>query len=218
MSMPTAPFDLFNLPPVPRGEPIWHLARLYPNQGEWNEALYFGLNANILVELSDGCLEFPAVPTFAHQLMMQFLFKLLDAYVAARGLGVVLVAPLPVHLWTDKVREPDIVFLRPDRARDGGKYAESADLVVEVVSEGAEDRKRDLEVKPKEYAQAGIAEYWIVDPRERRITVLTLDGKSYREHGVFSPGQTATSVLLGGFGVDVSSVFAAGAAGQQPTA
>ncbi len=41
------------------------------------------------------------------------------------------------------------------------------------------------------------------------MIVLSLDGQSYREHGVFTPGQTATSVLPDGFGVEVTAVFAA---------
>ena len=81
---------------------------------------------------------------------------------------------------------------------------------MEVVSEGEENRERDLEVKREEYAKAGIAEYWIVDPQEQRITVLTLDGQTYREHSVFGLGTQATSVLLPGFAVTVSDVFAVG--------
>ena len=50
-------------------------------------------------------------------------------------------------------------------------------------------------------------EYWIVDPPEETLTVLTLDGEGYVEHGVFGGGETATSVLLPGFAVDVTAVF-----------
>lgn len=199
--------DFLYWPPLRRGEPVWPLARLYPHQGEWTEDEYFALNASFLVELSDGFLEFPAVPTIAHQLIAQFLFKLLDAYVRIHGAGIVLLAPVPVHLWPEHAREPDILYLRPDRPRFQGKYPEGADLAVEVVSEGAEDRKRDLVTKREEYAAARIPEYWIVDPLEQRIIVLILDGNAYREHGVFTRGQIATSVTLQGFGVDVNAVF-----------
>jgi Uma2 family endonuclease len=81
---------------------------------------------------------------------------------------------------------------------------------MEVVSDGEENRKRDLETKPEEYARAGIAEYWIVDPQEQRVTVLALDGPSYRVHGVFGRSATATSVLLPGFAVSVDATLAAG--------
>ena len=61
--------------------------------------------------------------------------------------------------------------------------------------------------KREDYASAGIAEYWIVDPQERKITVLTLTDTEYREHGVFIEGDDASSVLLAGFACRVSDVF-----------
>jgi hypothetical protein len=142
-----------DLDPVPAspGEPVWPLARLFPHQGDWSEDQYLDLNASFLVEYAEGCLEFPTIPSIAHQLIVLFIFKVLDAYVAARNAGWVLVAPLPVRLWPDKAREPDVTYIRPDRPRYRGKYPEGADLVVEVVGEGAEDRLRDLVTKRGEY-------------------------------------------------------------------
>jgi len=81
---------------------------------------------------------------------------------------------------------------------------------MEVVSDDEKDRKKDLHTKRREYAQAGIAEYWIVDPKTETITVLTLDGAAYRLHGEFSLGTTATSALLPTFTADVTAVFDAG--------
>ncbi|MCA9240018.1 MAG: Uma2 family endonuclease, partial [Planctomycetales bacterium] len=52
-------------------------------------------------------------------------------------------------------------------------------------------------------------EYWIVDPQQKKITVLTLVGDKYAEHCVATSGE-ATSKLLDGFSVDAPSVFAAG--------
>jgi Uma2 family endonuclease len=117
---------------------------------------------------------------------------------------------LRVQLWSGKYREPDIVFVRRERIRELGKPTNGADLAMEVVSGDADDRMRDLVTKRQEYAQAKITEYWIVDPEEQRVTVLVLDGDTYREHGIFRPGEIATSVLLPGFTVDVTAVFAAG--------
>jgi Uma2 family endonuclease len=120
----------------------------------------------------------------------------------------VLFAPLPVRLWPGKFREPDIVYVRPERVPNLRGQPQGADLAMEIVSPGAENRQRDLEIKRQEYAAAGISEYWLVDPEERRITVFTLDGQSYRVHGEFVPGTQATSALLPGFIVDVEAVFA----------
>jgi hypothetical protein len=47
------------------------------------------------------------------------------------------------------------------------------------------------------------------------VTVLALDGKSYREHGQFKPGHRADSVLLEGFTLDVTTLFAAGQTGEK---
>jgi Uma2 family endonuclease len=191
-----------------RGEPTWEVALLFPAQGEWTENAYLTLDTNRLIELSDGCLEFLPMPTAFHQFIAQFLFKLLDAFVEANCAGFVLLAPLPVRLWPGKFREPDIVYVRRERLPKMHGQPQGADLAMEVVSEGAENRQRDLEIKRAEYAAAGISEYWIVDPEEQRITVLTLDGQTYRVHGEFVPGMQATSVLLPGFTVEVEAVFA----------
>jgi Uma2 family endonuclease len=207
--------DAFIQPPARRGEPVWPLARLHPHQGDWTEDEYFALNASFLVELSDGFLEFPPMPTLSHQLIAFYFAKLLDLYVSARKLGLVVLAPLPVHLWKDKAREPDVLFIRPDRPRYHGEYPQGVDLAVEIVSGGSDDRKRDLVTKREEYAAAGIPEYWIIDPHEELIIVLTLDGKIYREHRVFRRGESANSVLLPDFAVDVNCVLDAGKVSEQ---
>lgn len=194
-----------------RGEPTWEMAHFYPRQGEWTEEAYLALNTKQLVELSDGCLEFLPVPTITHQLIMLFLFDLLRAHVKTDATGFVLPAPLRVRLWPEKIREPDIVWLRAERIpSDRRRPPDGADLAMEVVSPGGENRERDLVTKRNEYARAGIDEYWIVDPEELRITVLTRDGQTYREHGAFLQGQQASSVVLPGFTVDVTAAFAAG--------
>ena len=192
------------------GEPAWQIALLFPEQGDWSENDYLALDTGKLVEFEDGCIEVLPMPTLLHQAIVDYLHSLLKAFVAAQSLGRVFFAPIPVRLRAGKYREPDIFFLRPERISDMRTSPEGADLIVEVVSEGAENRKRDLEDKVRDYAEAGVSEYWIVDPELRRITVLTLEGVAYRLHGEFGPGQTATSVLLAGFAVDVNAVFAAG--------
>jgi Uma2 family endonuclease len=78
---------------------------------------------------------------------------------------------------------------------------------MEVVSPDPNDRQRDYEAKLADYAQAGIAEYWIVDAERRLVTVNHLEGGSYVLHGEFGPGMVATSVLLPEFSVDVTTLF-----------
>lgn len=203
--------------PSHRGDPTWEIAGLYPRQGAWTEDEYLALNANQLIEFSDGVLEFLPMPTLAHQNIVVFLFQLLASHVESRNLGKVVFAPLPVKLFKGRYREPDVVFLNHGQVKvAAGKYPQGADLVVEVISEGEEARKRDLEDKPADYAKAGVKEYWIVDPETRTIKVLTLDGKQYKTHGEFTPGHTATSALFDGFSVNVDEVFAAAEETSEP--
>ena len=148
------------------------------------------------------------MPTEEHQLIMLFLYRSLFGFVTPRRLGTVLAAPLRVQLWEGKFREPDIVFLLAEHAdRRGDRFWRGADLVMEVVSE--DDPDRDVVQKRDEYARAGIAEYWIVDPRDRTITVLALEttAGSYRVVGTFGAGGRACSRLLEGFHVDVDAAF-----------
>jgi Uma2 family endonuclease len=194
--------------PLRLGEPSWPVAFLFPRQGDWSEEEYLALDTNRLVELSEGFLEVLPLPTGLHQLIAQLLCEILKDFVFSKNLGLVLMAPFPVRLWSKKIREPDLVFLRPGRCTDRDKPAVGADLAMEVVSQGKKDRERDLITKRAEYARAGIPEYWIVDPRTRRITLLVLEGKKYRSHGEFGPGSRVASVVLPGFHVDVDAVFA----------
>ena len=189
------------------GQPTWDVALLFPAQGAWSEDEYLALNTNRLVEFDNGRLEVLSMPTLLHQLIVKLLFAKLEAFVASQATGAVLFAPLPVRLWPGKYREPDLTYLRPERMTNLRGQPEGADLVVEVLSEGQENRERDLHVKPKEYARAGIPESRIVDPEAQQISVLSLEGGAYREHGVFRMGQTAESVLLKGFQVCVSEIF-----------
>ena len=192
------------------GEPVWELARLFPSQGSWSEEAYLALDTGRLIEYSEGFLEFPPMPTMAHQDMLIFLFELLKAYVLKHQLGKVYVAPLPVRLRAGRYREPDVFFVSTQRVHEAeGKYPSGADLVMEIVSGSPSDRERDLVQKRHDYAQAGIPEYWIVDPDEGAITVLWLEGEAYIEHGRFAGDETATSRLLPGFAVAVAGVWAA---------
>jgi Uma2 family endonuclease len=188
-------------------EPTWDIAELFPAQGCWSEDEYLALDTNRLVEFSHGHLEVLPMPTFSHQRLVALLYRLLLSFVAPKELGEVMFAPLRVKLWQGKYREPDLVFMSARHAdRMGEQYWRGADLVMEIVS--PDDRRRDMVTKRQEYALGGIPEYWIVDPTDRQITVLVLEGEAYAVHGAFAEGEQATSVLLEGFTVDVTTVFA----------
>ena len=192
------------------GTPTWEMARLFPEQGDWSEAEYLGLFTRQLIEFTDGVLEFLAMPTRTHQHLVQWLFLKLHGFVASRRLGEVHFAPLRIKMRPAKYREPDVVYLSKARLaplKDMKEPPLGADLVVEVMSEGEENRQRDLEIKRRDYAEAGVPEYWIVDPEARTVTVLELDGSEYFARGMFGDGEIAQSRLLSEFAVSVTEWF-----------
>jgi Uma2 family endonuclease len=197
-----------------RGEPVWEMALKYPFQGEWTEEAYLKLDDGRQIEFTDGCLEFLPMPVPYHQRLAKFVFLALEEYVRVHAFGEALLAPTPVRLRPGQYREPDVLWLKPGRLKDPKQVPDGADLVVEIVSDGEDSRQRDFVTKREEYAEAGIPEYWIVDPEAQCVTVLVLDQGAYREHGIFASGQMATSLLLPGFTVDVAALFAAGAGPQ----
>ena len=195
-------------------EPAWGIASFYPLQGDWTEDDYLELESNIgnqMIELADGCLEILPMPGLKHQRIVKWMLRQVDDFVSPRKMGEVAMAPLPVRLFAGQIREPDILYFESNRTSDAEEIPlDGADLVMEVPSPGARNRERDLETKRIEYAKAKIPEYWIIDPKEKTITVLTLSGRTYKVHGIFKLGDEATSKLLKGFKVAVSDVFAAG--------
>jgi len=180
---------------------------LLPRQGDLSEEDYLWLtdHARRLIEFADGYVEVLPPPTRSHQLLLNGLLRLFEQAVEPGG-GLVLFAPLRLRLRPGKFREPDLLLLL-DAAdpRNQERYWAGADLVLEIAS--ADQPERDLVAKRREYAEAGIPEYWIANPLNRTVTVLTLAGDRYVEHGAFAPGTLATSALLAGFSVAVSDLF-----------
>jgi len=194
--------------PRPSSAPLTvKVAQLFPRQGQWTEADYFALpETNRYLELSEGRLIMPPHPTNTHQAAVGCLYRWLDEFVQERHLGIVRLAPLPVRLWPGKVREPDVFFLAGEHSERIGEQAfGSPDLVMEVTSPGT--RRVDRSEKPAEYARAGVAEYWIVDPSAQSVEVFVLREGAYQLLARWGRGQIARSALLDGFEVSVDRLF-----------
>jgi Uma2 family endonuclease len=166
-------------------------------------------HTNRMLELVDGRMEAVPPPTYEHQMIVLLLVTEIRSYAELHDAGEGIMGPLRVRLGNDNFRQPDVMFmLQRNITRAGNEFWDGADLLMEVVSN--DDPKRDLEVKRRDYAEAGIPEYWIVDPRNKTITVLRLEGKQYVTHVQAVGVGNVQSLLLPGFVVDAASVFAAG--------
>jgi Uma2 family endonuclease len=176
-------------------------------EGLWTVEQYLRLTerTNRLFEYNKGSIEVLPMPTDEHQDISGFLYTALRAYMVKIG-GKVLFSPMPLQINEEQFREPDLLLvLDANDPRRQNTFWLGADMVVEIVSPS--NRQLDTKVKRAEYAHIGIPEYWIVDPKKSTITVLSLEGEAYAEHGVFKRGETVTSVLLEDFTVDVNATF-----------
>ena len=102
--------------------------------------------------------------------------------------------------------EPDIVIVLEGRPGVlDGRWVEGApDIAIEILST---DRNRDLVRKRRIYAEAGVLEYWPVDPRNDTVTQLELRDGVYVERAVLDAGDTLTTPLLPGLSIPMAAIF-----------
>jgi Uma2 family endonuclease len=183
------------------------VAELFPTKGEWTETDYWPLaERNRILELSNGELIVPPMPTTIHQNIVGNIYVALRIYLKATRAGRVAIAPLPVRLWEGKIREPDVIVMLNDHGeRIHNQYWDTPDLVVEVLSPGT--KKADRHEKMNEYATAGIAEYWIVLPDTQHIEVYRLEQTSYTLDATYGNTEHVVSRVLHGFTMPIVEVF-----------
>lgn len=159
------------------------------------------------VELFDGEFLLSPAPNTAHARAASRLFRILDAWVNARSLGDVFFAPVDVVLSEHNVVQPDILFISKERAGIITKpnVQGAPDLVIEIVS--PHNRTRDTLLKRAFYEKYRVHEYWIVDPEEESITVLSLQSGHFAVKGEYSGKDVLQSGVLAGFRLSVQDIF-----------
>jgi Uma2 family endonuclease len=138
---------------------------------------------------------------------MRIIDRLLE-FLRAQPLGEILAAPVGVRLPNQSVPlQPDIVFVRAERLEiiDEAYIDGVPDLLMEILSPSnwLYDRREKMQV----YQAAGVAEYWIIDPRALTVEVYALEQGTYVLAGQYGRGEIAASRLLLGFAVSVDDIF-----------
>ena len=122
-------------------------------------------------EVIGGELFVTPAPTPLHQEITGRLSDLLRPFVRQHRLGRALSGPIDILFAEGDYLEPDFIFVRQDRVGLFTKrgFEGAPDLVIEIVSTGTMARDRGL--KRQRYAQFGVAEYWVLDPRAKRVEI-----------------------------------------------
>ena len=158
-------------------------------------------------ELIDGVLTKMAEPNHDHQQLITVLQWLIRSHLVAAmpRLGILLPG-IALALSQSRVAVPDLVYVRAERQHlwQGRIMTGSPDLVVEVLSQ---DRAKDLIRNRQWYAEAGIPEYWILDPAYDTLTILELAGGQYLERAVFTARDTLTTPAIPGLSIPLTELF-----------
>ncbi|MCD8347019.1 MAG: Uma2 family endonuclease [Lachnospiraceae bacterium] len=154
-------------------------------QGEYTLEDYLALPEDRRFELIDGVIYDMASPTLIHQAVCVKLVRKFDNYIAENhGSCMAFISPVDVQLDCDDrtIVEPDVlVVCDPSKLRRERVYG-APDLVVEVLSPSTS--KKDRSLKLTKYRRAGVREYWIVDPDQKRVFVYEFEkGDSYVIYG-----------------------------------
>jgi Uma2 family endonuclease len=140
------------------------------------------VNEDRKADLIDGVIYMASPENTDANDIFVWLNSLLYTFVQARQLGRVYGSRVAFRLGEHESPEPDIGFVRKDREHliQRGFVDGRPDLAVEIVC--PESIERDYEKKRKQYQDAQVPEYWIVDEIEEKVTLLRLDAKGkYRE-------------------------------------
>ena len=162
-------------------------------------------------EIIDGDLYVSRAPEEGHQYtVMKFGFAL-EGWSQLTGAGLTVPAPGLVFSPDNDVI-PDLVWISHGRraaARDEkGHYRLAPELVIEVLSPGSVNERRDRELKLDLYSRQGAREYWIADWREHLVEVYRPDWEGLRLFATLFDGDVLTSPLLPGFACPVSGLWA----------
>lgn len=173
------------------------------------------LDPDMKAEFINGAVVLHSPASEDHNEAVLYLGGAANAYCMLAKLGKVRVEKALVGM-TRNDYEPAIAFWAADKA-DGFQAEMNVypvpDWVVEVLSPGAKNRQRDLELKFDDYAAHGVREYWIVDPKQKSVTqYLLAEGEGrYELHKKALLTDTIASVVLAGFSIPVRAIFEADA-------
>ena len=146
-------------------------------------------------ELVRGDLFVTPPPTGAHETILARLAQLLVPFVATNGLGLVY-HPRAVMRFESSEVEPDLMVRQRQRSGRDWDDAPTPILVVEVLS-GA-TRRRDLGQKRQLYRDAGVLEYWVIDPEARSVRVARAGAPDVLTTTtlVWAPNGTKTTLMI----------------------
>ncbi len=161
-------------------------------------------------EIIDGELLVTRAPHWNHQTAIDNVCFALKSWSRLTKLGVIATTPGIIFSDSDNVI-PDLVWIAQERFEgildDQGHLTAAPDLVVEVLSAGSGQERRDRELKLKLYSVQGVREYWIVDWRRKSMQVYRRENATLVLVATLFENESITSPLLPDFVCQLAEIF-----------
>jgi Uma2 family endonuclease len=161
-------------------------------------------------EIIDGELFVTKAPHWKHQEICVNIGTVLKLWSDESGLGKPAVTPGIVFSEADNVI-PDVVWVSNERLEhlldEAGHLTAAPELVVEVLSPGNKNERRDREAKLKLYSVQGVQEYWIFDRVQQKVEVYRREKGILKRTATLYSQDELTSPLLPGFRCLISKLF-----------
>jgi Uma2 family endonuclease len=161
-------------------------------------------------EIIDGELFVTRAPNWGHQKACLNLAAELRTWSLSTELGEAVIAPGVVYTDEDNVI-PDVVWVSKERLPllldDAGHLTGSPELVVEVLSPGTENERRDKKVKLKLYSARGVQEYWILSWQLQQVEVYRRQDATLKVFATLLATDELSSPLLPGFVCPIGRLF-----------
>ncbi len=160
-------------------------------------------------ELIDGELFVSRAPGIPHQRVLQNLQVALSEYLRAHPIGILVPGAGAIFSDFDAVI-PDLVFVRNENWEQvvtGERFTGALDLVIEILSPGSANRRRDLVSKRNLYGKYKIEEYWIIDLENRSMTIFRQSVGTLQEKRTLTQNDDVESSIFPGFHMIIDTIF-----------
>jgi len=150
-------------------------------QDEFTVEDYLELPEEERMELIDGVIYDLGAPTDKHQIIGDEIQSRFRDYIRKKkGKCITITSPIDVQLDCDNrtMVQPDVVIVCDRTKFKNGRIFGAPDLVVEVLSNST--KKKDIFIKGNKYWNAGVREYWLVEPIKKMVTVYKYEDEDFQ--------------------------------------
>ncbi len=160
-------------------------------------------------ELIEGELLVSRAPSLTHQRISRNLLILISQYLDQHPFGEVLATPGVIFDDFNSVI-PDLIVVSNERRASiaaGERFSGAPEIIIEILSPGPENSKRDRVAKRQVYSRYGVMEYWVIDPESYTIEVYRMQAGTLELATTLTQTDSLASSVLPDFVVSVADIF-----------